>query len=166
MQGGACGGRQDGSAELNLELHSGTHQDEAADGIHESLQQYRSENRDRQHHERIHRAARQHAVRNLKQIKRYGEKQDVDGDSEQHHHNHVAAHRGDALGKACGEIDRFAAFMKAALAAATAAATAATIARWFLAIAATARRRASFVFTDRTVIVVDSLDEGEVGSAL
>ncbi len=100
----------------------------------------------------------------MKQIERDGKQQNVDGDGEQHHDHHVAPHRSDALGKAGGEIDGFTALVEAALASAAAAATTAILCR-LLAVAAAARHRTALVFTDRPVIIVDGLDEGQVGCA-
>lgn len=69
MQGGAGGGRKDRRAKLYLKFDGGSHQDEAADGVHEGLQQNRAEHGNRQHDKRIHRAAGQYSVGNLEQIK-------------------------------------------------------------------------------------------------
>ncbi len=161
MQGCAGGGRKDRRAKLHLKLDSGAHQDEATDGVHESLQQNRAKHGHRQHDKRVHRAAGQHPVGNLEQIKRDGEQQDIDGDGEQHHHHHVAANGSDALGKTCGEIDRLAALVETALASAAAtSATSAAIVRRLL--AATTRHWPAFVFADRTVIIVDGFDERQV----
>ena len=161
VQRGARRRRQNRCAELNLQFYCRAHQDEAAHRIHERLQQDSADDGDRQHDQRVHRAAGQHTVGNLEQIDRDRQQQHVDGDGEDHHHRHVAANGGHRLLQAAGEVDRFATLVEALLVR-IAAATAATAGIGRAAIAAAACRGATFIGAHGPVVAVDGLDEGQV----
>ncbi|MCY1296530.1 hypothetical protein D9M70_459190 [compost metagenome] len=122
---------KDRSPELGSDLNRGPHQDHAANAVENRLQQHRTDDQGGQHHQRVERAAGEHPVRNLEQIHRDGEYEDVGYDREDHHDHQVLPDRLDAGPEACGKIDRSEAFVEdapSASAAAIAARRAAAIA--------------------------------------
>ena len=97
-------GAEDRRAELRRDLDRGAHQHESPDRVEHRLQQHRAADHDRQHDQRVERAAGQHAVRDLEEIDRDRQDQDVRGQRHHHDPGQVAAHDGYALAQARIEV--------------------------------------------------------------